>query len=101
MIINAEFSSVCSRCNAQIQVGSLVEWSRGVNVRHVACAAKPKSPLEAVVKASVEARERFPELAELVDAFLAELVDEFASEGLTAQADLLRKLANPCGDKEG
>lgn len=41
MIITAKFASICPCCNARIEVGSKVEWSRGEKARHVACAGKP------------------------------------------------------------
>jgi hypothetical protein len=45
MIISAKFASFCPCCNARIEVGSKVEWSKGSKARHVACAggASPKA----------------------------------------------------------
>jgi hypothetical protein len=48
MVITAKFASVCPACNARIEVGSKVEWSKGEKARHVSCggssaAAAPSS----------------------------------------------------------
>lgn len=47
MVITAKFASVCPACNARIEVGSKVEWSKGEKARHVSCgsstAAAPQS----------------------------------------------------------
>lgn len=37
MIVTAKFASVCPCCNARIDVGSKVEWSKGAKARHVTC----------------------------------------------------------------
>ena len=37
MVITAKFASVCPCCNARIEVGSKVEWTRGSKARHVGC----------------------------------------------------------------
>ena len=37
MVITARFASFCPCCNARIDVGSKVEWSKGSKARHVAC----------------------------------------------------------------
>lgn len=38
MIITAKFESTCPTCRQPIRVGSEVEWTRGVQAQHVACA---------------------------------------------------------------
>ena len=35
MVITAKFASVCPCCNARIEVGSKVEWTKGSKARHV------------------------------------------------------------------
>ncbi len=39
MIITAKFASVCPGCNARIDIGSKVEWTRGAKARHVGCSS--------------------------------------------------------------
>lgn len=43
MVITARFASFCPCCNARIEVGSKVEWSKGAKARHVACAGSAPS----------------------------------------------------------
>lgn len=54
MIITAKFASFCPCCNARIEVGSKVEWSKGSKARHVTCtgSSAPAGSLVGVVKVS-------------------------------------------------
>lgn len=45
MQINARFASVCPVCQDRIQVGTLVEWSRGNKAKHVTCTAVAEGPI--------------------------------------------------------
>lgn len=62
MIITAKFASVCPCCNARIEVGSKVEWTKGSRASHVSCGRVTSSG--AVVSASRPAyRARRPRTA--------------------------------------
>lgn len=51
MVITAKFASVCPCCNARIEVGSKVEWTKGSKARHVACTGPaPTGALVGIVK---------------------------------------------------
>jgi len=41
MVITARFASVCPCCSQRIVPGSKVEWSKGSQARHIACATGP------------------------------------------------------------
>jgi hypothetical protein len=61
MLITAKFASVCPCCNARIEVGSKVEWTKGNSARHVACATSPASTVSAArpARRSQDARGRW------------------------------------------
>lgn len=53
MVITAKFASVCPACNARIEVGSKVEWTKGEKARHVSCGSSTAAgALVGVVKVS-------------------------------------------------